>query len=252
MSDQKKVAVVTGGSEGIGQAIALRFVKAGYAVVIASRREEVGKKTEAMLKEHGDALWVKCDVASDDDCAALARAAKETFGRVDVLVNDAGVVGNRKDFLDLDMADIRKTLDINVMGTIQTMKHCAAIMKEQGKGVIINIGSICGLLVNTESIAYHASKGAVRMATQRAAMELAKFNIRVLSVAPAWVMTQMAQSVMDADPEAKAHGESLHMSNRILTPEQIAGAVYLLAQDEASAINGITVMADDGYSSFKL
>ena len=138
------------------------------------------------------------------------------------------------------------------MGTIQMMKHCAAIMKEKKKGVIVNIGSICGILVNTESIAYHASKGAIRMVTQRAAYELAQYGIRVLSVAPGWVATQMAISVMEADPAAEKHGKSLHMSNKILTPEEIAGTVYLLSQDEASAVNGFTVMADDGYSSFKI
>lgn len=248
----KKTVLVTGGSEGIGAAIAMRFAGAGYAVVIASRREEQGREMEAELQKLTDAMWVKCDVSSDDDCQAAAAAAAEKFGRIDVLVNDAGVVGKREDFFELDVADIRKTMDINVMGTIQMMKHTAKIMKEQGKGVIINIGSICGILVNTESIAYHASKGAIRMVTQRAAYELSKYGIRVLSVAPGWVATQMALSVYETDPAAEAHGKSLHMSDRILTPEQIAGSVYLLAQDEASAINGCTVMADDGYSSFKI
>lgn len=248
----KKIAVVTGGSEGIGQAIAKRFAEAGYAVVIASRREKVGRETEAELQKRTDAMWMQCDVSSDEDCRAVALAAKEKYGRIDVLVNDAGVVGKREDFFELDVKDIRKTMDINVMGTIQMMKHCAAVMKEQKKGVIVNIGSICGILVNTESIAYHASKGAIRMVTQRAAYELAQYGIRVLSVAPGWVATQMALSVMKADPVAKKHGKSLHMSNRILTPEQIAGTVYLLSQDEASAVNGSTIMADDGYASFKI
>lgn len=248
----RKVAVITGGSEGIGQSIAKRFAKAGYVVVIASRREKIGRETEVMLQKQTDAMWIQCDVSSDEDCRAVALAVKEKYGRIDVLVNDAGVVGRRKDFFDLDIADIRKTMDINVMGTIQMMKHCAAIMKEKKKGVIVNIGSICGILVNTESIAYHASKGAIRMVTQRAAYELAQYGIRVLSVAPGWVATQMTISVMEADPAAEKHGKSLHMSNKILTPEEIAGTVYLLSQDEASAVNGFTVMADDGYSSFKI
>lgn len=250
--EHRKVAVVTGGSEGIGLAIAMRFAAAGYAVVVASRRAEAGKAAEEQLRAHTEALWVKCDVSLEEDCAHLAAVTKERYGRTDVLVNDAGVTGKRENFMELDTADIRRTLDVNVLGPIQTMKAFAPIMKEQGGGVMINIGSICGLLVNTESIAYHASKGALRMVTQRAAMELAQYHIRVLSVAPAWVATQMAQSVMEGDPAAEAHGRSLHMSNRILTPEQTAGTVYLLAQDEASAVNGVTVMADDGYSSFKL
>ncbi len=242
---EKKVAVVTGGSEGIGKACAMRFAQAGYAVVIASRREEQGREAEAELQKVSDALWVKCDVASEEDCKNLAKTAKEKFGRIDVLVNDAGVVGARKDFFELDVEDIRKTLDINVIGTIQNMKYCGIIMKEQGKGVIVNIGSICGTIANLESIAYHSSKGAIRMATQRAAYELAKYGIRVLSVAPGWVKTGMMLE------DIEAYGAKLHMSERVLTPEQIAGTVYLLSQDEASAVNGCTVMADDGYSSFK-
>ena len=241
----KKVAVITGGSEGIGKACAIRFAQAGYAVAIASRREESGLKTQEELQKLTDAIWVKCDVALDNDCKNLAHTVKEKFGRIDVLVNDAGVVGERKDFFDLDIDDIRRTLDINIMGTIQNMKYCGIIMKEQGKGVIINIGSICGVLANLESIAYHSSKGAVRMATQRAAYELSKYGIRVLSVAPGWVKTGM---MLD---EIESYGAKLHMSERVLTPEQIAGTVYLLSQDEASAVNGVTVMADDGYSSFK-
>ena len=242
---EKKVAVVIGGSEGIGKACAMRFAQAGYAVVIASRREEQGREAEAELQKVSDALWVKCDVASEEDCKNLAKTAKEKFGRIDVLVNDAGVVGARKDFFELDVEDIRKTLDINVIGTIQNMKYCGIIMKEQGKGVIVNIGSICGTIANLESIAYHSSKGAIRMATQRAAYELAKYGIRVLSVAPGWVKTGMMLE------DIEAYGAKLHMSERVLTPEQIAGTVYLLSQDEASAVNGCTVMADDGYSSFK-
>ena len=132
-----------------------------------------------------------------------------------------------------------------MIGTIQNMKYCGIIMKEQGKGVIVNIGSICGTIANLESIAYHSSKGAIRMATQRAAYELAKYGIRVLSVAPGWVKTGMMLE------DIEAYGAKLHMSERVLTPEQIAGTVYLLSQDEASAVNGCTVMADDGYSSFK-
>ena len=126
---EKKVAVVTGGSEGIGKACAMRFAQAGYAVVIASRREEQGREAEAELQKVSDALWVKCDVASEEDCKNLAKTAKEKFGRIDVLVNDAGVVGARKDFFELDVEDIRKTLDINVIGTIQNMKYCGIIMK---------------------------------------------------------------------------------------------------------------------------
>ncbi|SDX87486.1 SDR family NAD(P)-dependent oxidoreductase [Eubacterium barkeri] len=247
----KKVAVVTGGSEGIGFSIAEKFIKEGFAVVILSRREGEGKEAERKLNQKGEAKWIKASVDNEEDCQNVATIIKETYGAVDVLVNNAGVTGTRVDFFDLDMKEVAKTININVLGTIQMMKYIAPLMTER-KGVIVNIGSLCGYLVNTESIAYHASKGAVRLVTQTAAKELAQYGIRVVSVAPAWVATQMCQSVLDADPEAEEHGKSLHMMHKILTPAQIAGVVYLATTEDASAINGTTIMADDGYTAFKL
>lgn len=245
-----RVVIVTGGSDGIGYAVAERFLKNGDKVVITSRREEQGRKAEAELKTFGEVVWTKADVGLDADCQAVVAFTKEKFGRVDVLVNNAGTVGQRGDLIDQDMANIEHVLQTNVMGTIQMMKYSALVMKEQGKGVIVNIGSLCGAIANPESVAYHASKGAVRMITQCTARELSPYGIRVVSAAPGWVATPLLRSVMPE--ESMDHGASLHMQNKVIDPRQIAGAVFLLASDEASVINGTTVMTDDGYSSFKV
>ena len=120
-----------------------------------------------------------------------------------------------------------------------------ALAQLKGLGEIINVGSIDGFLANTESIGYHASKGGVKMLTQAMAQELSPYGIRVLSVAPGWVKTGMI------DKPIEEIGSRLHMEGRIILPEEIANAIWLMSLPEASAINGTTVMADDGYSSFK-
>ena len=124
-------------------------------------------------------------------------------------------------------------------------QHAAKSMVQQRAGVIINVGSICGFMANTESIGYHASKGGVKMLTQAMARELSPFGVRVVSVAPGWVRTGMI------DKTIEEIGSRLHMKGRIIEPEEVAGAIYLMSLPEASAINGSTVMCDDGYSSFK-
>lgn len=155
------------------------------------------------------------------------------------------MVGKRASFLENDNADTLNTLKINVMGTIYMANYGSKYMVEKKSGVIINVGSLCGFIANTESVGYHASKGAVRMATQVMARDFSPYGIRVLSVAPGWVRTGMLLA------DIEAHGASLHMKNRVIEPEEIANSIYLLSLPEASAINGSTVMADDGYTSFK-
>lgn len=246
----KRVVIVTGGSEGIGHATAERFLKNGDIVIITSRREAEGKKAEKELGALGEITWMHCDVSKEEDCKKSVDFAMEKYGRLDVLVNNAGTVGNRGDLIEQDMWNIENVMKINVMGTLYMIKYAALAMKETGKGVIVNVGSLCGAIVNTESVAYHASKGAVRMITQCMAKELAPLGIRVVSASPGWVATPLLRSVVSEDD--LAYGGKLHMTGKIIEPAQIAGAIFILASDDASAINGTTVMADDGYSSFKL
>ena len=241
---------MTGGSEGIGFSIAKRFLEDGDTVVITSRREAEGKKAERELQRFGTVEWMQTDVANDESCRKLADYVSEKYGRIDVLANNAGTVGKRGDLIDQDMENIRNVLNTNVMGVIQMTKYVALVMKQQSGGVIVNVGSLCGFVANPESIAYHSSKGAIRMFTQAAARELSPFGIRVVSVAPGWVATPLLRSVMKE--EDMAYGASLHMQNKIIQPEQVAGAVFLLASEDATAVNGTTLMVDDGYTSFKI
>ena len=197
------------------------------------------------LQKEGEVTFIKADVSVADDCCHVVSAVMEKYGRIDVLVNAAGVVGTRGNFVDLDLSDIQNTININLMGTINLSQLTSWEMIRQRSGVIINVGSIDGFMANTESIGYHASKGGVKMLTQAMARELSPYGIRVLSVAPGWVKTGMI------DKPIEEIGSRLHMKGRIILPEEIANVIWLMSLPEASAINGTTIMADDGYSSFK-
>ena len=238
-----RIVIVTGGSKGIGFATAKKFLSCGDKVIILGRHENESALEE--LKKKGEVTFIRADVSIADDCRRVVSAAMETYGRIDVLANVAGIVGTRDAFVDLDLADIQNTININLMGTINLSQLAAREMLKQRSGVIINVGSIDGFLANTESIGYHASKGGVKLLTQAMARELSPYGIRVLSVAPGWVKTGMI------DKPIEEIGSRLHMKGRIILPEEIADAIWLMSLPEASAINGTTVMADDGYSSFK-
>lgn len=242
----KKVAVITGGTRGIGFATAEKFMKEGYTVAALSvdSDEQVKIATERLSKL-GDFCYIRCNVANKDDCKNAVDEVVEKYKRIDVLANVAGVVGERKDLVDANLEDIENTIQINLMGSIYMAKFIAEQMKKQHSGTIINIGSICGIIANQESIGYHASKGAVKMFTQALARELTPYGIRVVSVAPGWVRTGMLLA------EVEKIGASLHMRNKVTEPEEVANVIYLLTLKEACLINGSTVLAEDGYTSFK-
>lgn len=236
-----KVVLVTGGTSGIGLAIAKKFLSDGYCVVVAARTE----KNVAELKTLGEAEYIECDIARRDDCRKAVEFAVSRFGALDILVNNAGTTGQRKTFIDADLDDVEKVIDVNLKGTIFMSYYASRVMAEKGSGIIVNIGSLVGFIANSESVGYISSKGGVRLATSAMAKDLAPYGIRVVSVAPGWVNTGLM------DQKAKDYGGTMHLRGKILEPEEIADVVWLMTRDEAVAINGTTVMADDGYTSFK-
>ena len=238
-----KIVIVTGGTKGIGFATAKKFLSEGDKVVILGRHinEENLKKLEAV----GEVTFVQADVSKEEDCKKVMETVIGKYGTVDVLANVAGVVGIRSSFLEADVKDVANTININLMGTIYMSQLAAREMVKKNEGVIVNVGSIDGFMANTEAIGYHASKGGVKMLTQAMARELSPYGVRVVSVAPGWVRTEMI------DDTIAEIGGKLHLKGRIIMPEEIANVIYLMTLKEASAINGSTVMADDGYCSFK-
>lgn len=242
-----KVVLITGGTNGIGYAVATKYLDCGYKVSLASLdSEQVVQSAMDTLQEKGEAIFTRCNVTLEEDCQRVIDATLARFGKIDILVNVAGVTGRRAHLIDTELSDIANTININLMGTIIMSQLAAREMVKQQSGIIVNVGSICGFLANSENVGYHASKGGVKMFTQALARELSPRGIRVLSVAPGWVKTAMVNE------ETVELGSSFHMrGNQIISPKEVADVIYLLTLDEASAINGSTIMADDGYSSFK-
>ena len=238
-----RVVIVTGGTKGIGFATAKKFLKEGDKAVILGRHEIQESIDE--LAGIGDVTFIKADVSKEEDCKMIVSETMAKYGKIDIIANVAGVVGKRDAFTEIDLSDVANTININLMGTIYLSHYAAREMVKVKSGVIINVGSICGFMANTESVGYHASKGGIKMLTQAMARELSPYGIRVVSVAPGWVKTGMI------DKPIEEIGSRLHMKGRIIMPEEIADAIYLMSLPEASAINGTTVMADDGYAAFK-
>ncbi|OKP82239.1 short-chain dehydrogenase [Paenibacillus helianthi] len=245
-----RVAVITGGASGIGRATALKFASKGDRVVVADFNEAGGEKTVEFIKQAGgEAIFVRTDVSKYEEVEALIGQAVAAFGRIDVMFNNAGI-GRNTPVLDQNLNDYHSVINVNQHGVAYGIIAAGKKMRELGiKGVIINAASVFGFLASPGTFAYHASKGAVIMMTKSAALELSPYGIRVVAVAPGAVDTPIIQGYKDQglveSMKAKVIG------NKLTTPEQVADSVYLLTLDEASAINGSVVMADEGYASFK-
>ncbi|MVO98771.1 MULTISPECIES: SDR family NAD(P)-dependent oxidoreductase [Paenibacillus] len=246
----KRVAVITGGASGIGKQTCLKFARKGDQVVVADFNEQAGNEVvEAIKAEGGEAIFVQTDVTKFEDVEALVQKAVDTFGRIDVMFNNAGI-GRLTPVLDQKMEDYHAVINVNLHGVTHGIVAAGRKMRELGiKGVIINTTSVFGILASPGTYAYHATKGAVNMMTKSAALDLAEYGIRVVGVAPGAVDTPIIQGYKDSglidSMKAKVIG------NKLTQPEQVADTVYLVSLDEASAINGSVVMADEGFASFK-
>jgi NAD(P)-dependent dehydrogenase (short-subunit alcohol dehydrogenase family) len=246
----KRVAVITGGASGIGKQTAIKFASKGDQVVVADFNQQLGEETVAqIIKDGGEAIFVKTDVSNYEEVEALVEKTVATYGRIDVMFNNAGI-GRVTPVLDQDLKDYHSVINVNQHGVAHGIIAAGKKMRELGiKGVIINTASVFGFLASPGTFAYHASKGAVIMMTKSAALELSVHGIRVLAVAPGAVDTPIIQGYKDQGMVDEM--KSKVMGNKLTLPEQVADTVYLLSLPEASAINGSVVMADEGYASFK-
>lgn len=247
---EKRVAVITGGASGIGKQTAIKFASKGERVVVADFNEQLGEETVAeIVAAGGEAIFVKTDVSKYEEVESLVQKTVDTYGRIDVMFNNAGI-GRVTPVLDQDLKDYHSVISVNQHGVAHGIIAAGKKMRELGiKGVIINTASVFGFLASPGTFAYHASKGAVIMMTKSAALELSVHDIRVLAVAPGAVDTPIIQGYKDQGMVDEM--KSKVMGNKLTTPEQVADTVYLLSLPEASAINGSVVMADEGYASFK-
>lgn len=244
--DKSRVVLITGGTRGIGLETAKIFLRNGDKVVAASIDEkDVVEAAMEELKALGEATYLKLNVAEEKSCKKAVEETVAKYGRIDVLCNIAGIVGELKTPLDADMQKTAEVIQVDLLGTICMSVYAGRVMREQGKGVIINTSSICGFMATNVSVGYHAAKAGINLATKVFAKELGPCGIRCVAVAPATVRTRLM------DPSIEEEASTFHMKRRVEEPAEIAGVFYLLSLDEAAAINGTTVMADDGFCSFK-
>ncbi len=248
-----RVALVTGGGTGIGRATALVFAREGAKVVVTGRRKGPLEETvSAVEAAGGKAIMVEGDVSKAGDATGTVKKTLNTFGRLDVLVNNAGVnyrpggtVGTDEDGWDVVM-------DINVKGIYLVSRAAAPEMRSGIGGSIINIASIFGLVGSAEAVAYCASKGAVVNMTRSMALDLAGKKIRVNCICPGVVDTPMAREWIEKQSTTEAMAKelsALHPIGRIGEPEDIANACLFLASDEASWVTGAILPVDGGFTA---
>jgi NAD(P)-dependent dehydrogenase (short-subunit alcohol dehydrogenase family) len=243
-----KVALITGAAKGQGAAEAKLFAKEGASVVLADVAVDDGRKLEATLNESGaSALFVKLDVTSLSDWRAAVSAAVEKFGKLDVLVNNAGIYST-VNIEDTDPNEWDRIIDVNLKGVFLGVKACIPAMREAGGGSIVNISSIAGIVGSPRGSAYGASKGGVRQLTKAAAIQNAKDGIRVNSVHPGPVDTDMIAGNIGT-PQGRANSVSRVPLGRIGTVEDVAYAVLFLASDEASYMTGSELVIDGGVTA---
>tara|TARA_Y100000588_G_C14234148_1_gene916525 strand:- start:911 stop:1675 length:765 start_codon:yes stop_codon:yes gene_type:complete len=248
-----KVAVVTGGASGIGRAICKLFSSEGARVVIADINSEGGLETSDLIEANGgNALFVKTDVSQENQVKNLVNAAVDTFGGVDVLVNDAAafVFG---EIQDVTADDWTKVLGVNVIGTAHTVKNCLPSMKERGGGSIVNIASISSLVAQPAFVPYNTSKGALLQLTRCLAMDLAKYSIRVNCICPGAIHTPATEKHIEfvkADRnEFLNEAAEASFLKRLGTPDEIAYGALFLASEESSFVTGTPLVIDGGYTA---
>jgi len=240
-----RVAIVTGASRGIGNAIARKFAKEGAKVVVNYNLSEemASKLTEEVRKNGGNAIAVRADVSKEAEVKVLVQKTLEAYGRVDILVNNAGVLF-QKTFLDADEAVWDRTIDVNLKGAYLCAKEVAPIMLKQRKGKIINISSNSGGYHPSalEFVEYVASKAGMNGLTRALALRLGPY-ISVNGISPGWIITEMTGS-LDPDLEKRILGET--PMKRFGTADDVADAAIYLASDESDFVTGETLLVTGG------
>jgi 3alpha(or 20beta)-hydroxysteroid dehydrogenase len=238
-----KVAIITGAARGMGESHAMRFVAEGAKVILTDMREDAGAALAAKLGSN--AVFVAQDVTKAADWARVVAKAEATFGPVNLLVNNAGVLGPVAKTVDISEEDYLKVCNINQHGVFLGMKAVIPSMIKAGKGSIVNISSIAGIVANYgfPNLAYVGSKFAVRGMTKAAAVEYGGKNIRVNSVHPGFIQTPM---MVEATNEEGGDALSMIPLGRIADPSEVSNLVLFLASDEASYITGGEYVVDAG------
>jgi cyclopentanol dehydrogenase len=250
----EKVVIITGSARGIGAATMKVFARHNFATVGLDILPEGEGAADKVRKEGGEALFLQCDVADEKQVATGVAQVGEKYGRVDVLVNNAGVV-LVKPFDEITWDEFRRTTDVNLGGHFLMCKYVLPYMKKQKSGVIVNMGSVSGHVGQLDHVMYGSTKGAIIAMTRALAWELAPYNIRVNSISPGSVDTPMLQGDIDLESRrtgipfevVKKEREAEQAFKRWADPMEIAEPIYFLASEGASFVTGSDWLVDCGW-----
>lgn len=241
---ENKIAVVTGAASGIGRAIADLFLKEGAKVIYA----DIVAKPKGINLEKGRSLYLKADVSKRADIEKLTKAAIENFGKLDIMINNAGI-GGLGGILEASPEDFKKTLGVNLFGVFHGVQLAARLMKERKiKGSIINMSSILGSVGMEQAISYCSSKGGVVQLSRAAALDLAPYGIRVNAIAPGFIKTKMTEVPLKDKALNKVALKSTPLGY-IGSVSDIAAAALYLASDESTYVSGTVLHVDGGWTA---
>lgn len=243
-----KIALVTGGTSGIGRETAVLFARSGAKVVVAGRREAEGNETAELIRAAGgEGIFVKTDVSKGPEVEALIQTVAEKFGRLDIAFNNAGIEGVWLPILRQSEEEFDRTVNINLKGSWLCLKYEIKQMTKQGTGgAIVNMASVTALVGAAGAAAYSASKHGVIGLTKSAALETARSGIRINAVCPAVIETAMADRLFSA-PQVHKYVQSCHPIGRFGKPSEVAEAVVWMCSDAASFMTGQSLILDGGF-----
>ena len=249
MQLQDKVAVVTGGSSGIGRAAAIGFAREGAKVMIADVNVEGSNESVRMIRDAGgEASFIRCDISNPNDVEEMVRRTVELYGSLDCAFNNAGIEGTMASIADYPLDTWNRVISVNLTGVFLCMKYEIEQMLKQGGGAIVNNASILGVIGFGNASAYTAAKHGVLGLTKVAALEYASKGIRVNSVCPAFIVTPMLERAgITSSPEMASMLEGMHAIKRMGRPEEIGDVAVWLCTDAASFVHGHGMLVDGGY-----
>ncbi len=244
-----KVALITGGTSGIGRATAIAFAEQGVDVVIAGRREAEGAESLTLVqKAGGQGLFVRVDVNDESEIEAMVAKTLERFGRLDFAFNNAGVGGLGRATMTATADIYDQIMNVNVRGVFFSMKHQIPAILQSGGGAIVNNASVLALRPSANSPIYSASKAAVVGLTKSAALEFAPKGVRINAICPAIIETDMTEQIR-GDEQSRAYLLSRHPVGRFGQSEEVAASVLYLCSPEASFITGVALPLDGGFAA---
>jgi NAD(P)-dependent dehydrogenase (short-subunit alcohol dehydrogenase family) len=247
MNLRNKVAIVTGGSSGIGKSVAELFAREGAAVVISDVNDDHGERVAGAIRDAGGkALFVKANVAEPADSSRTVQVALETFGRLDCACNNAGIGGEQNPTADMSIEGWQKIISINLSGVFYGMKYQIPAMLKSGGGSIVNISSILGQVGFANSSGYVAAKHGVVGLSQNAALEYSSQGVRVNAVGPGFIHTPLIEK-LEEDKKINDMLISLHPIGRLGKAEEVAELVLWLSSDKSSFVTGAYYPVDGGY-----